>query len=120
MQKVRNWFGKTFVSAEPLIGEIDFRDEFGLVPKGCGWEPIADGPRRPFDWLIVGCESGHDRRKADCFWVEKLVFQSKAAGVPVFVKQMEVDGRVCGDFEKFPPYVRVRELPYGEFSNVCH
>lgn len=60
-----------FVSAEPLLGEID------LVR----WE-------RGLDWLIVGGESGPGARPCDVAWVRSLVEQCREAGVAPFVKQL--------------------------------
>ena len=72
-----------FVSYEPALGPVNF----GLRPMrdGCGPKPIkATG----LDWLIVGGESGTGARPFDIAWARSAVAQCKAAGVPVFVKQM--------------------------------
>jgi protein gp37 len=102
-----------FVSAEPLLGPIDFshRGKPGGLP--IYWEGTeADGPlphydglsgqflgystRRGWarysgkgiDWLIVGGESGPGARPMDLEWARSIVQQCKAAGVACFVKQL--------------------------------
>lgn len=59
-----------FLSIEPLLedlGEIDL--------TGIGW-------------VIVGGESGHGARPFDIAWARSIIAQCRAAGVPVFVKQV--------------------------------
>lgn len=79
------------------------------------------------DWVIVGGESGPGPGARLCRieWIRDLVQQCKAAGVPVFVKQLGafVDGlasglrlthlrdRKGGDMAEWPADLRVREMP---------
>lgn len=86
-----------FVSAEPLLGPIDFRrlasgtrylDAFTL--DMCRGDEVIAGPPSgwgPLDWVIVGGESGPGARDCDVRWIEDIVKQCRDAGVPVFVKQ---------------------------------
>ena len=86
-----------FVSYEPALGPVDF-DEWLQADKdycsGCfvsGPDSAADcmGHDVPrLDWLIVGGESGPGARPCDVAWLRSAVAQCKAAGVPVFVKQL--------------------------------
>jgi protein gp37 len=94
-----------FVSAEPLIGSVDFtRIATGSWAYGkmdvlsgylCGAEPDdadieCDGHIRGelgIDWLIVGGESGHGRRDCGVEAINSVARQCVAADVPVFVKQ---------------------------------
>lgn len=66
-----------FVSAEPLLGPIELRIS-----------------RAYCDWMIVGCESGSGRRPTDPHWAGWLKTQCQIAGIPFFLKQMEVDGKI--------------------------
>jgi protein gp37 len=61
--------------------------------------------------LIIGCESGPKRRPCKIEWIESIVEQGKPAGVPVFVKQVNINGRVSKDPSEWPESIRVRELP---------
>lgn len=77
-----------FASAEPLIGPLDLRP---------GWISAAhmEGDDSGWlDWAIAGCESGPHRRPMNLDWARSLRDQCQAAGVPFFLKQMEVDGRI--------------------------
>jgi hypothetical protein len=85
-----------FVSAEPLLGPIDFRF---LQPGDPATEIDAvsgtHGVLRPhrghcdrLDWVIVGGESGHDARPCDVAWIRSIVAQCRDARVPCFVKKL--------------------------------
>lgn len=74
------------------------------------------------DWIIVGGESGARARPMDLAWARSLVEQGRAAGVPVFVKQLgrrpEDEGRRLlirdahgGVIYEWPDELRVREFP---------
>lgn len=66
-----------FLSIEPMLEEMDVS----------GW--LQD-----IEWVIVGCESGPGRRPMAMSWGRKVVEQCKAEGVPCFVKQLDLGGRV--------------------------
>ena len=89
-----------FVSAEPLLGEIDLRH---IDADGAGHRdmyqldaltgkhsdmgrPCADVPM--IHWGIVGGESGPGARACDVAWIRSIKNQFQEAGVPVFVKQL--------------------------------
>jgi protein gp37 len=89
-----------FVSVEPMLGPVDLTriiyDRQTVIDslKGLhGWPlPHADGPK--LDWVICGGETGPGARPMHPDWVRSLRDQCVAAGVPFFLKQMEVDGRL--------------------------
>lgn len=52
-------------------------------------ETGCPGHRNPaLDWVIVGGESGPGARPFDIAWARSIIQQCKAAGVPVFIKQL--------------------------------
>jgi protein gp37 len=87
-----------FVSAEPLLGPIDFtripmpQDEgracstldgheiAGMVGNCIGWIP-------PIDWIIVGGESGKGARAMHPDWARSIRDQCADAGTAFFFKQ---------------------------------
>lgn len=93
-----------FVSAEPLLGPIDFEYPKTIYPDGppmccsgfeCGcmgkpveppmwWTPSGVG----IDWVIVGGESGPGARPCDVQWIRSIKDQCDSAGVACFVKQL--------------------------------
>ncbi len=89
-----------WLSAEPLLGPIDL--QLGYVAS----EDI------PFSWIVVGCESGPKRRPCKVEWVESVVGQAVARDIPVFVKQLDIDGRCETDIAKFPAHLRIRQMPW--------
>ena len=103
------------LSVEPMLDDItldyigmDYDGMPGCVsPLTGSWWPALGNPsaeaagRREIGrlhWIIIGSESDGPRpgaRETEPEWVLDLVDQCDAAGVPVFVKQLEVDGRLC-------------------------
>jgi len=71
-----------FVSAEPLLGAIDFQP---YLPR--------------IDWIITGCEKAGvgKRRPINLDWVRSIRDQCAAAGVPHFFKQYYVGNQVQAD-----------------------
>ena len=100
-----------FVSLEPLLENIDLhisdsrRDIIFRRTHGQSYE------RRFIDWLIIGCESGPKRRPCKLEWVRNIVEQCRAAQVPVFVKQLSIDGKVNHNPADWPEDLRIREYP---------
>jgi protein gp37 len=59
---------KRFISAEPLLGQVDF------------------GNNDEIDWVIVGGETGPKARPMHPQWVRSIRDQCKAANIPLFFK----------------------------------
>jgi protein gp37 len=103
-----------FVSAEPLLGAVDLTDmsaggyHFNALRVD---SEIVGIRRRHLDWVIIGCESGPQRRPMQLDWARDLVHRCQAAGVAAFVKQLDIDGRVSKDPAEWPAELRVREFP---------
>jgi protein gp37 len=60
----------TFVSAEPLLGDINLASYLDYV-----------------DWVICGEESGPGARPMKKYWVQTLLRQCRCHGIPFFFKQ---------------------------------
>lgn len=102
-----------FISAEPLLGPITI--------SYLEWARL--------DWVIVGGESGVGARECDIGHVDGIVSQCRAAGIPVFVKQLgawpierypedtlsihrlKLKDKKGGDIAEWPECLRVRERP---------
>lgn len=100
--------GHKFVSIEPILGAIDFLSDDYL--GGCiNCEVCLDNPKtcincaqnRKIDWVIIGAQTGPGAVPPKDEWVQSIIDQCKAAGVPVFVKSPL--------YEKFP----IQEWPEG-------
>lgn len=115
-----------WVSAEPLLSTIDFwrigdgswhdaegADLYNALTGTAYWNNgdhgIGGGPR--LDWIVVGCESGRGARPADEAWFHSIAEQCTSYHVPLFVKQMVVDGELCTDAKHFPPGLQRQEFP---------
>jgi protein gp37 len=122
-----------WVSYEPALAAADFKD---WLPPHVGHrsEHFAEGTSGPaLSWLVVGGESGAGARPFDLAWARQTIAQGKAAGVPVFVKQLgarpvydvqmtgepetvhrndlRLRDRKGGDPAEWPEDLRVREWP---------
>lgn len=78
-----------FLSVEPLLGPVDLGQwlrtpEWRRLRAEHWKEPPVPEP----GWVIVGGESGPGARPCNVEWIRSVVGQCKAAGVPVFVKQL--------------------------------
>jgi protein gp37 len=115
-----------FLSCEPLLGPVDVARWTISLGEGPGYRMLGYAPEPRIDWLIVGGESGPRARPMDLAWARSLVEQGRAAGVPVFVKQLgrrpyaeyrdhfaKLDLRHShgGDPDEWPAGLRVREVP---------
>lgn len=95
-----------WLSAEPLLGPINLGLQY-IAPEDM-----------PFEWVVVGCESGPNRRPCRIEWVESIVEQCRAANVPVFVKQIDIGGKCVTDINKFPEHLRIRQVPWAKEGGV--
>lgn len=127
-----------FVSAEPLLGPIDFSNigtssggnsaeknalTGDLWVPGCGSissKTFRGGKR--LDWIIVGGESGREARPFNIEWADQIVAQCASADVACFVKQlgsaplsdgypMHLKSGKGGDWNEWPDRLRVRQFP---------
>lgn len=95
--------GKRFLSLEPLLSDINLYQYL--------W--TASGERaNDIHQIIVGAESGSHRRPCKIEWIRSIVQQCKEAGIPVFVKQIHINGKVVKDINKFPEDIRIRKLAW--------
>ena len=81
-----------FISFEPLLDTLPEMDLSGITAA------------------IIGCESGNKRRKIPLSAIEKLAEQCTKQNVQVFIKQIELDGKICEDINKFPKELQIRQF----------
>jgi protein gp37 len=123
-----------WVSCEPLLGPVDFMIQSGqgddyythdllrgaFRADGCN-EPLL-GPR--LDWVVVGGESGPGARPFDVAWARSTVQQCRAAGVPVFVKQLGAhvywNGIQGGGIALWPSDANVEDQANGMFRKYLN
>jgi len=105
-----------FVSAEPLLEEIDLTHLYGHISFGDRVDLTVDALSGKYvpawagrkakpdtllskidvgklDWVICGTESGPGARPWDWDWIRNLRDQCQVARVPFFLKQVTVDGK---------------------------
>ena len=97
-----------FLSCEPLLGPVEFSN---VTKRSDAVAQLGRKALSGINWVIVGCESGSKRRETNLEWVRSIRDQCKAAGVPFFVKQLEIDGKVSTDVTTFPEDLQIQEFP---------
>ncbi len=92
-----------WLSVEPMLGPVDFCE---YVPVGTigGVETES----RP-SWIVLGCESGPKRRPCLHSWMIDIVRQCRAAGMPLWIKQIDVNARVSHRPKEWPVELRARQ-----------
>lgn len=97
--------GRKFLSIEPCLSHIDLD-----ATCGSSW-CWRDGSVQS---VILGGETlgKNSGREMKIGWAESIVAQCDAAGVPVFVKQIHLNGKVSKDMNEWPEKLRRRELPW--------
>ena len=113
-----------FESIEPMLGPVDLKLKHWVCSQCGDWTEgeildddnhcscdlyIEERWKNNIDWVIVGCESGPKRRPCKLEWVRDIVRQCKFANVPVFVKQLEINGKVEHDMSKFPKDLQIQQ-----------
>jgi len=93
--------GHLWLSLEPLHGDIYLARDLGL---------------KNYDWVAVGCQSSYafGALEGDIIraWMIDVADQCREGKVPVFVKQVPIDGKCSRDPAEWPPELRVRELAW--------
>ncbi len=109
-----------WVSAEPLLGPIDFEEFVWPTCIATREEHVRehDGglwcDERSIDWIVVGGESGPGARECSIEWLRSIVAQCKSASVPIFVKQLGATIRV-------PESEQIGDVTTGwsPFARIC-
>ena len=117
-----------FVSAEPLLGPIDFTQidlggSLSNTLQSTRW--ITDTgihDRSPLDWIIVGGESGPGARPLHPDWARSIRDSCAEAGAPFFFKQWgeHLPGELAADATQENPWRRYQDgrvlIPLAEYG----
>jgi protein gp37 len=68
--------------------------------------------RDGLDWLVVGAETGPHRRPCKIEWIRSIKDQCQVAGVPLWIKGIEINGKVSHDMAEWPEDLRIRQMPF--------
>lgn len=104
-----------WISCEPLLEDMDIQSALGHN-LGCGDAPAhkdcveCGHLARPVNWIVVGGESGSNRRNCGVEAIVNVARQCVDAGVPIYVKQD--CGRIPGRQGNIPDHIwRWKEIP---------
>lgn len=110
-----HWFGVTCENQARADERIPHLINAPVKNRWLSLEPLLSpiyGLLSSFRWVVVGAESGPNRRQCKLEWVESIVEQCRNANVPVFVKQLDINGKLEKDINKFPEHLRIRQVPW--------
>jgi len=96
-----------WLSIEPMLGPVD------LYPAFCGFEPPSWGCGPDISGVVLGGESGPGARPMHPDWARGVRDQCADSGVPLFVKQLNIDGKVSKNPDEWPEDLRVRQTAWG-------
>jgi len=112
-----------FISAEPLLSDLDFDIAFWSPESGIHHED-AQELLDVIDWVIIGGESGNDNgkylyRPAELRWFKNIIQQCKNYGTPVFMKQtgtylskkLNLNDRHGADISEWDKNLQIQEFP---------
>ena len=112
-----------FLSCEPLLGPISLDFRYPLCMTNAY---VRHCIQKSLQWVIVGGESGAGARPCDLAWIRSIIVQCKAAGVPIFCKQLgarpyiqgleiklpvTIADKKGGCIDEWPEDLRIREFP---------
>mgnify|MGYP001572364649 CR=1 FL=1 len=109
-----------FVSIEPMLQWIRISPEyFGYLRTGKfrtrkaikEYQVKYDKTAPKLNWIIIGCESGPGARLCELDDIRNVRDQCKEAGVPVFIKQIPINGKCSKNPAEWPEDMRVQEFP---------
>jgi protein gp37 len=83
------------------------------------WEDLSRLNLRDISWVILGGESGLKATYCEMDWFRRMIVKCQAMDIPVFVKQtgsfiakkLKFVDSSGGDWNEWPEYLRVREMP---------
>ena len=103
---LRSPFAARGASIEPMLGPVYLGD---YLCKAWSAKHLTLGTY--LDQVILGCETGPGRRHTELDWMLDVAAQTLAAGVPLYVKQVEINGKVSHNPAEWPVELRRREFP---------
>lgn len=106
------WLGAT-VESPDYVDRLDVLRKIPARIKFVSFEPlledIGEVDLKGIDWIIIGAESGNNRRPFDLDWAYNLLDQARLQNVKYFFKQ--TSGWHSGSLEGVPEDLIVREFP---------
>lgn len=96
-----------WISYEPALGCLRPSDR-----RPDEWTGPSVFPLDGISGIVVGCESGPNRRPSDLSWPRQIRDDCEAAGVKLYVKQLIVDGKFTKDATEFPEDLQIQDLSW--------
>ena len=111
---------KIWLSLEPLLGEVNMGRALETASRQSNIFSCMTPEQmmeQYLSWVVIGAESGPNRRPCKLEGVRWAVLQCRKAGVPVFVKQLDIGGKLVKDISKFPEDLQIRQVPWKKVQN---
>jgi protein gp37 len=106
------WLGTSISTRNDMNKTEDIMWQIQAKVRYLSLEPLLEWVEvPPLEWIIVGCESGPKARLCSIGDIRDAVRQCKAANVPVFVKQIPINGKCSKKPSEWPEDLRIQEYP---------
>lgn len=108
------WLGVSCSTQKDLTRDLPILVRIPAAVRFVSLEPLLERVTLPSfgaDWVIVGSESGPKRRPCEIAWIRDVVWQCRDKKLPIFVKQMEINGKVTANPDDWPEDLRIQEFP---------
>ena len=103
--------GKHFISFEPLHAKVDM-EMMAVLRRNIYFNyEISLKDLYTLDWVIIGVQTGHNRKPTKLSWIENIVEFCKKLEIPVFIKSVEINNKVIKDIKQFPEHLQLRQFP---------
>ena len=108
------WLGYSASTQKDLDARVDYLLSSDAKTKWLSLEPLIEPiiiHQTRIDWVVVGCESGYNRRLCNNEWINDIAWECKATNTPVWIKQIDIIDRITDDIGEFPKHLQIREKP---------
>lgn len=101
LMAIREPWADGWLLLTPTLGPVDLHLEGYILPES-----------KPFKWVVV--DGANNLRQCACKvkWIERIAEQCTELRIPLFVRKLEINGKMETDINKFPKHLRIRQVPW--------
>lgn len=106
------------ISEQKDLWMLDILKQIPVKNKIISFEPLLENIEcdlTGISWVIIGAESGMQRRFCDNHWVDLIQISCKMQNVPIFIKQLhnqKTSKKLIKDINEFPEHLQIQQYPF--------
>lgn len=105
----------TSVEDQSTVHRIKTLTSIPAVTRMVSFEPVLEKLYIPFyegiHWAVLGVETGPHRRRCKITNLTNIAAEMITRKIPIFVKQIDLNGKLTKNINHFPEKLRFREFP---------